>query len=360
MDSSATRCCWSRWIPSGSGYKPDRLAGLYQELLVRLQAIPGVRSATLSAVTPVEGAGASRFAHVDGSQELPEARMRLAMNSVGPNYFATLGTPWIAGRDFRFEDAQRPRVAIVNQAMARHYFGDGSPLGKQVTFDGDDKAYEIVGVAADAKYLNLYEAPPRMLYMNAFQEGRIASKFALRTSVAPSAVTGDVRRAVHDVLKTVRVAKVTTMDDQVNASIIPERLIATLSGFFGGLGALLAAIGLYGLLAYTVARRTSEIGVRMALGATEGDVMRMVLMSALGLVCAGLVVGAPLAVWSRHFAAPVIENSWVEMARRDNGLAVDAVLPIAFAVVTIIAVALVAAYLPARRAARVNPIRRSP
>jgi putative ABC transport system permease protein len=342
--------------PSGSGYTPDRLAGLYQELLERLQGIPGVRSATLSGVTPIEGAGASRFGYVEGSQEPPGERRRFALNWIGPKYFATLGTPWIAGRDFRFEDAARPRVAIVNQAMARHYFGGENPLGRHVTFDGDDKPYEIVGVAADAKYLNLYEAPPRMVYMNAFQEGRIASQFALRTSVAPAAITGDVRRAVSDVLKTVRVAKVTTMDDQVNASIIPERLIATLSGFFGGLGALLAAIGLYGLLAYSVARRTSEIGVRMALGATEGDVTRMVLTSALGLVCAGLVVGTPLAVWSRHFAAAVIENPWVEIARRDDLLAVDAALPIAFAAITIIAVALLAAYIPARRAARVNPI----
>jgi predicted permease len=125
--------------PSGSGYKPDRLTSLYQELLGRLQTIPGVRSATLSAVTPVEGAGASRFAHVEGSQEEnPQERRRLAMNLIGPKYFATLGTPWIAGRDFQFEDAARPRVAIVNQALARHYFGDASPLGKHVTFDGDE------------------------------------------------------------------------------------------------------------------------------------------------------------------------------------------------------------------------------
>ena len=342
--------------PSGSGYTPDRLTSLYQELLGRLQAIPGVRSATLSAVTPVEGAGASRFAHVDGSQEPSGGRRRLALNRIGPKYFATLGTPWIAGRDFQFEDAERPRVAIVNQAMARHYFGDESPLGRHVTFDGDDKPYEIIGVAADAKYLNLYEAPPRMVYLNAFQEGRIASKFALRTSAAPSAITADVRRAVSDVLKTVRVAKVTTMDDQVNASIIPERLIATLSGFFGGLGALLAAVGLYGLLAYTVTRRTSEIGVRMALGATEGHVMRMVLTSALGLVCAGLIVGAPLAVWSGHLAAAVMENPWVEIARRDSNLTVDGAATIAFAALTIVAVALLAAYVPARRAARINPI----
>ena len=140
----------------------------------------------------------------------------------------------------------------------------------------------------------------------------------------------------------------------MNASII-QRLIRRSPASSAG-RALLAAIGLYGLLAYSVARRTSEIGVRMALGATEGDVTRMVLTSALGLVCAGLVAGTPLAIWSRQFAAPVIENPWVEIARRDDLLAVDAALPIAFAAATMIAVALLAAYIPARRAARVNPI----
>jgi hypothetical protein len=178
-----------------------------------------------------------------------------------------------------------------------------------VTFDGDDKPYEIVGVSADANCLKLYEPPTRMVHLNAFQElRRLPSQLWLQTTVSPSAATGDVRAVVAAVLKTVRIAKVATMDNQVNASIIPERLIATLSGFFAGLEALLAAIGLYGLLAYTVARRTGEIGVRMALGATEGDVMRMVLASALGLVCAWLAIGAPIAVWSGRGAATVMEN----------------------------------------------------
>jgi ABC-type antimicrobial peptide transport system permease subunit len=131
----------------------------------------------------------------------------------------------------------------------------------------------------------------------------------------------------------------------VNASIVPERLIATLSGIFGALGALLAAIGLYGLLAYTVARRTNEIGIRMALGATERDVTMMVLKSALGLVLAGLIVGAPMAAWSRRVVASLVEN-----------VTVTAAMPVAVAAVAMIAVALLAAYLPARRAARVQPV----
>ena len=198
-------------------------------------------------------------------------------------------------------------------------------------------------MAADAKYVNLHEAAPRTIYLNAFQEGRIGSQFALRTSGAPAAVTGDVRRAVRDVLKTVRIAKVTTMNDQVDASIIPERLIATLSGFFGGLGALLAAIGLYGLLAYTVARRTNEIGIRMALGATERDVTRMVLKSALGLVCAGLAVGAPIAVWSKRLAASMMAS--VAAVAAETRSAVRRV-PNRLRRAAMITVALLAAYVP--------------
>ena len=331
--------------PQGSGYNRVQLSRLYRDLLQRLQAIPGVRSASLSGATPIEGAAASRFANVEGFQEKPEERRRLMLNGAGPRYFETLGTPLIAGRDFQVEDAGRPRVAIVNQAMARYYFGGGSPIGKHVTFDGDDMPYEIVGIVGDAKYLDLHEAAPRTVYLNAFQDGFINSQFSLRTDVPPTAIVGEVRRAVSDVLKTVRVAKVTTLAEQVDASIVPERLIALLAGFFGVLGASLAAIGLYGLLAYTVARRTSEIGIRMSLGATERDVARMVLKGALGLVLTGLVVGAPIALWSRAFTARLIDNLPANNAYAIGGAAL-----------AMIALALLASYLPARRAMKVDPM----
>ena len=194
--------------PEGSGYNRTQLTGRYRELLARIEAIPGVRSASVSAVTPIEGPGAARFARVEGFDERPDDRRYLNLNWIGPRYFETLGTAWIAGRDFEFDDANRSRVAIVNQAMARHYFGERSPIGKHITFDGENQPYEIVGVAGDAKYLSLHGTPPRTVYLNTFQEGRIFSQFSMRTSVPPAAVSPSVRRAVDDVLRTVRIARV--------------------------------------------------------------------------------------------------------------------------------------------------------
>jgi len=263
---------------------------------------------------------------------------------VAPKYFETFGTPLLAGRDFQFQD-QGHRVAIVNQTMARYYFAGGSPIGKHFTFDGEDRPYEIVGMVGDAKYYEMREATPRTIYFNAFQEGRPASSFVLRTSIEPQAVAGAVRRTVRGLLKTVPVVKVTTLSEQVDATIVPERLIATLSGLAGALGALLAAIGLYGLLAYTVARRINEIGVRMALGATRGDVLRMVLGDALAMAGAGLATGVPVALWGRSFAASLIPD-----------LPAKSALPIAFGAAAMVAVALLAAYVPARRAAGVDPM----
>jgi predicted permease len=329
----------------GSGYNRTQLTVLYKDLLDRFGAIPGVRSATHCAVAPIDGGAASSFATVEGFQEKPEDRRRLHQNWVGPRYFETLGTPFVAGRDFEYADADRPRVAIVNLAMARYYFGTASPLGRRLTFERDTVPYEIVGVVGDAKYENLQETAPRTVYLNAFQEGRIQSRFALRTDVNPTTVAPQVRLAVEEVLKTVRIGKVTTLSDQVDASLVLERVMATLSAMFGALGACLAAIGLYGLLAYTVTTRTNEIGVRMALGATTGDIARMVLKGAFGLVCAGLVVGVPVAVASQRFAVSLVP-----------GLAVKVALPIGIAGAIMIAVALLAAYIPARRAARVHPV----
>ena len=331
--------------PARSGYERPQLFEPYRTLIERLEAMPGIEAATVSAVTPVEGPGAARMVDIEGFQEAPEAKKFIPLNFVGPRYFETYGTRLIAGREFRFDDIGRPRVAIVNQAMARYYFGGDNPIGKRFTFTGREGGYEIVGLVADAKYQQLTEAAQRTIYVHAFQEPRMfTDKLSIRTNVPETALAADVQRIVQDVLKAGSVTKVTTLDRQMDASIVIERTIALLSGFFGALGALLAALGLYGLLAFTVARRTREIGIRMAVGANRGDVVRMVLGGAGMLVIVGVIAGMPLAFWGQRIAAHALP-----------GFTVDAWLPIAIAAAEMALVALVASYIPAQRAASIDP-----
>lgn len=340
--------------PQGSGYTRAQLAQPYRDLLSRFQSIPGVRSTALTACTPVQGCGASRFVIAEGFTEQPEARRFTALSMISPGYFETLGIPLQAGRDFTFSDAGRTRVAIVSESMARYYFPGQSPIGRHVRIDSDprtggwfggDQPYEIVGVAGDAKYTELRESAPRTMYLNMFQEDRLAHQFALHTSVSPAAVAGAVRQIVRDTLKSVRIARVTTLSDQVDAAIVPERLIATLSASFGLLGAALAGIGLYGLLAYSVARRIGEIGIRMALGATAGRVSRLILRDAVLMVGMGTAAGIALVFWSRPFASALVQD-----------LKTETPWPLLAGGAAIAAVALLASSVPVLRAARVDPV----
>ena len=340
--------------PSASGYQRQQLAVAYQQLLVRLETIPGVRLASISGCTPIQGCGSgSRYLIVEGHGEAPEQRQRPAISFVSPGYFQTLGIPLVAGRDFSMRDVGRPRVAIVSLAVARHFFPGLNPLGRHITvvYDpepfpfGDDRPYEIIGLAGDIKPWELHDPPYPTVYFNMFQENHLFDQFELRTSSDPAAMAGSVRRVIGDSLKGVPVTRVKTLAEQVDSDIVPERLIATLSEFFGALGAALAGIGLYGLLAYGVARRTNEIGVRMALGATIGDVSRLVLRDALGMLCAGFVLGAIMVLWGRPLAASLVQDLKTESSG-----------PLALAAGAIAGVALLAAYVPARRATHVDPV----
>ncbi len=341
--------------PSRSGYKTEQLAVRYQELLSRFQSIPQVRSASISGCTPLQGCGwGALFLIAEGHLERPEDRQRTAVVFVSPWYFETLGIPLLAGRDFDFRDVERPRAAIVNQTMAHRYFPGADPIGKRVAIDPDPKnggwfgngqPYEIVGLVGDVKAFELRETPYPLIYFNMFQEGRLQDQFELRTAAAPGSIAGTVRLMVRDVLKTVPVQSVTTLADQVDSNIVPERLIATLSEFFGCLGVMLAGIGLYGLLAYMVASRTNEIGIRMALGATASSLSRLVLREVLAMVCAGSVAGTAMVLWSRPLGTKVLSDLKWESAS-----------PLAISGGVMAAVALLASCVPVRRAARVDPM----
>ncbi len=331
--------------PARGGYSGERLGRAYHELLARLAAIPGVRSATLSGTTPINGAAASRFVDVEGFEEAPARRERVMLNWVAPKYFATFGTPLLAGRDFTWSERGTP-PAIVNRAMARYYFGGENPIGRRFTLEREPAPREIVGVVGDAKYDELHDAPPRTIYLPAFRAGGVeGNRFALRTNVEPESVAPDVRRALRATMSTVPISNLTTLADQMDASIVPERLLAMLSRWFAVTGVLLAAIGLYGLLSYSVTRRTREIGVRMALGAVRGEVIGMVLGDALWMLAAGVAAGALLAFWSLRLAARLVPD-----------LPISNAAPILFGGAMLAAIGLIAAYLPARRAARVEPM----
>jgi hypothetical protein len=278
---------------------------------------------------------------VEGFAERPDDRRWISISYVAPGYFETLGTPLLAGRGFGFDDQMRPNVAIVNRAFARYYFVGRNPIGKYVTLDHvtltrEPQTYEIVGVSADANYYEIREAPPRTVFLPAFRgESVRAQTFLIHTNIAPETIAGDARRTIRDVASGITIARIMTLTDQIDASIVPERLIAMLSGFFGALGAVLGGIGLYGLLAYSVARRTNEIGIRIALGATGSDVTWLVLRDSLVTVIAGLFLGLPMAVWGRTLAATLVQD-----------LPVGGAVPFACATVGIIAVAFLASYVP--------------
>ncbi len=329
---------------SRGSYSDERLFALYQELLHRLEALPGVRAASMVGATPISGAAASRFIVAEGFEERHEDRRYVMQNGAGPKYFETIGTPLIAGREFEVYDQNR--VAIVNEALAAHYFPAGDPIGKRITFEGETEPYQIIGLVGDAKYLDLRKPPPRTIYLPALRPGRVSARnLVLRTSIDAAAVAPVARATVGDLLTEMRIEKTTTLAAQMDESIVPERLVAGLAGLFGFVAAMLAAIGLYGLLAYVVTRRRNEIGVRMAIGATSRAVTKMVLQDAMGTVCVGLVLGLPAAIWIGRLVADLFE-----------GLAATGTATIFGAGAIMLSVALLASYVPARRAARVDPI----
>jgi predicted permease len=329
----------------GAGYKTGRLTDYYRQLLARIAEIPGVHSASGALITPISGSGISNPVQVEGYTPRPEEDKEAYMNRVAPKYFETLGTPLLAGRDFTLQDRKgTPTVAIINQTMARYYFRNSSPIGRHVTMGHDPM--EIVGVVGDAKYLSLRETTPRTVYLPCFQDDLpwVPAVF-VRTSLPISAIATPLRRAVRDLDKSVAVAGIKTLSQQVEQSLIRERMIAMLSSFFGLLALLLASIGLYGVMSYSVVRRTNEIGIRAALGATRRDVVWLVLRETMLLVALGIAIGLPAAIAS----ARLIRDQLFGLEPADP-------LTVCGATLAIVAVAALAGYLPARRAAQVDPM----
>jgi predicted permease len=331
--------------PSHSGRAKDEIRALYSSLLEGLHSLPGVQSASRSWINPIAGGGSSLQVTVDGRVPTPEMRNEMFTNWVAPRYFETLGVPLLRGRDFDSRDRpDSPKVAILNQKMARLYFGDEDPIGRRIRVGEQGDVREVIGVVGDANYLEIREQAPPTFYTSVLQGGE-GSEFAIRTTGDPSTLIPAVRREIESRAKGIAVVGIRPIMSQIDASIVEERLVALLSACFGCLALFIAAVGLYGVLSYAVARRTREIGVRMALGARATDVMRMILKEILTLSLIGLAIGLPIALAFGRLAADLL-----------YGLSPFDPVTLCVSALVILAAALIAGYLPARRAATVDPM----
>jgi len=350
-----------RLQPQQSGYKDERLWQFYQQLFARLDRLPGVRAATFGKVPLIANDNWFNDVLLPGETEQTAGKHETMLQTIRENYFATLEIPLLRGRGFTAQDDQRaPQVAIVNQTFARQFFHSEDALGKRVTPSGEHEV-EIIGVVADTKYTSQREDFGPVLYTPWQQEGAVIGEmhFALRTTGEPTALAGAVRQVVHELDSNLPVTEVNTQTKRALATMGQERLSARLLGFFGGAALLLAAIGLSGVLAYSVAQRTNEMGIRMALGAQAANVLRLVVWQGMRLVLLGLAVGAVTGYGLKRLLASqyFAEDAWQrQMAEQLYG--VTGTDPLTFFVIAALLtlVALIACWLPARRAAQVDPL----
>jgi predicted permease len=266
---------------------------------------------------------------------------------ISPNFFDVMGIAMVAGRSLTDRDeANAPKAAVINEAAARKYFAGENPVGKRFGLNpAATGEIEIVGVLRDAKYNSVRDPAPPTMYLSFRQQRTASAVFAVRTSAAPSSAAGAVREAVRQIDPNLPVIDVSTQLEMVERRFEMERMFARANALFGGLALLLAAIGLFGLMSYNVSRRTSEIGIRMALGAQRGDVLGMVLRESMLLVGIGVAAGLAAAIAAGRFVAAFLFG----LEPRDPAT-------IAAATAVMIAVAALAGYLPARRASRVDPM----
>jgi predicted permease len=306
--------------------------------------MPGIRSDGFSFFTFDPGAW-TEPAFVRG-RTAPVKEREIHNNIIGPDFFAAMGLPVILGRGLTIHDtATSPKVAVINETMAREYFPGGSPIGHRFGLSPEHSGdFEVVAVVRDAKYENLREDPTPMAFFPYAQRGGFLNQLTVRYAGDPRAIVPEIRRAFAEVNSNLSITEFRTLAKHVDDTLVRDKLMARLSSFFGLLALLLASIGIYGVLSYSVARRTNEVGLRMALGAPRSTVLWLIMRDVLALVAIGLAIGVPGAAWLERLASGMF-----------YGLAnVDSV-SIAAGIGILALVAGVAAYLPARRASLVDP-----
>jgi putative ABC transport system permease protein len=331
----------------------------YRRVVERIEALPGVESASLARAVPMSGSsrtssfliqgreGPDNVSRSEGTGPDEENEYTVNTNVVGLKYFATMGIPLLRGRDFTPQDNQgAPLAVIVNEAFARRYFEGDDPIGKRMSFRGAQGPWsEIIGVARDSKYRTLGESPRPFAYVPLAQNHETGMALHVRTTGNPTGLAAAVRHEVQSLDQNLPVTELQTLSGVLAGSLFAARIGAVLLAVFGSLALLLAAIGLYGVMSYTVSRRTREIGIRMALGAATGNVLRLVLKEGMSLVGSGVAVGLIVAAAVTRLLASFLYGV----------SALDAATFVAIPLLLAL-VAFLASYLPARRAAKVDPM----
>jgi predicted permease len=334
-----------------AGYSPREYSLAHEELLQRMRALPGVLSASAAQVTPFGGSSMNNHVEVDGFTPAMRDETLVWYNFASEAFFETMETPLLAGRDFDSHDAPgQTRVAVINEAMANRFFNESQPLGRHFRMKAgtvEMETVEVIGVVADTKHSAIEESAEPKAYFALSQRPYNSSslRFQLRTNGAPTSLIPAVTDELHELHPRISV-RFSTLDDQVAASLTRPKLLAVLSGFFGAVALLLAMIGLYGTLAYQVANRRNEIGVRLALGAARSRLLGMVFGEVGRMVFFGLVLGVALTFVTTRFVASLL-----------FGVTAMDPMTLLFSVGVLAFVAVAAGTLPAWRAARLDPMR---
>jgi predicted permease len=340
-------------LPDGRYGEEPRQIAFFDQLMPRLQAIPGVQSAGAALSLPLTGTSVVLSFEIGGRPPVPPSQQpAIQVRVATPDYFTALGIPLRRGRVFTDLDRDgTPPVVVLTESAVKQYFPDEDPIGKRITLGwgrgpGRPRAGgEVVGIVGDVKDAGLNEADPPQIFLPYRQLPIQIMSVVLRTTIPPSSVAGAVRREVHAIDPNLPVGNVRTLDDVVARSISPQRFYMTLLSAFAAVALALAAIGIFGVLSYTVAQRTREIGIRMALGARERSVLHLVVRHAMGLAAAGIALGTAAAL----FLSKTMTTLLFATSPRDG-------LTFGLVAVLLGGVALLASYVPARRAARVDPI----
>jgi predicted permease len=334
--------------PSLNGYPQERVQHLMDRLRSELAGIAGVSSVSAAELGVLSGNDWRSTIRIEGYEPQEGTNMNPSFNRVGPAFFRTMGMPLVGGREFDERDmAGSPRVAVVNESMAKYFFGDGPAIGRRFGIGGGDPgSYQIVGVVRDAQAVSLRNEPLRFVYVPYRQADDVtALTFYVRTNAGAPSPAAAAREAVLRVDPALPVYDMKTMDAQVGESLFIDRMVALLSVAFGILATLLAAVGLYGVMSYSVARRTREIGIRMALGAERGRVLWLVVREGAMLAAIGVAVGLIGAAFlTRRVEAQLFGLSPLDPSTLAGAAALLAV------------VALLASYVPARRATSIDPM----